>query len=171
MKTWRLRSSLWVPHPPAAVFPFFADAANLQLLTPSWLSFTMQTPQPVAMAAGALIDYRIRVRGVRLRWRTRITCWDPPHVFGDEQVRGPCARWHHVHTFTACDGGTILGDHVDMRPWGGPFAGVLMALFVRRDVERIFRYRAQVIAAQFGTRHDGAELVWADDGRRGPVSW
>jgi ligand-binding SRPBCC domain-containing protein len=144
------------------VFPFFADAQNLEQLTPPWLSFKVLTPTPIAMHVGALIDYRIKLRGLPLRWRTRIARWEPPHAFADEQLRGPYTLWHHTHTFTPCDGGTVLGDEVVMRPKGGPLAGLIMNAFVRRDVERIFRFRSEIMAKRFGGR-DGAR----DDGRDG----
>jgi ligand-binding SRPBCC domain-containing protein len=160
VKTWRLRSSLWLPHPPGAVFPFFADARNLERLTPSWLSFRILTPMPIRMQVGAKIDYRIGLRGIPVRWRTNIARWEPPHAFVDEQVRGPYAIWHHTHTFTPSDGGTALGDEVVMRPKGGPLASVLMKLFVKRDVERIFRYRAEVLTEQFGRKESQSQLWW-----------
>lgn len=160
VKTWRLRSSLWVPAAPEAVFPFFADAHNLQRLTPDWLSFEILTPAPIDMRVGTLIDYRIRLRGIPIRWRTRIAAWQPPCLFVDEQLRGPYSVWHHTHTFTPSDGGTVLGDQVEMRPKGGPFASLAMRLLVRGDVERIFRHRATVMAAQFGGDAADGELRW-----------
>lgn len=162
MKIWRLRASLWIPKPPAAVFPFFADAQNLEQLTPAWLSFRILTPLPIDMRQGTRIDYRIGVHGLPMRWQTRIARWEPPHAFADEQLRGPYALWHHTHTFTPLDGGTVLGDEVRMRPKGGPLAGALMALFVRRDVERIFRFRAQAMALRFGGQAARAEVRWVD---------
>ncbi len=161
MKIWRLRASLWVPRLPGEVFPFFADAQNLERLTPDWLSFRIVTPLPIEMRQGTQIDYRIGIRGLPIRWRTRIGRWQPPHAFADEQLRGPYSLWHHTHTFTARDGGTTLGDEVLMRPKGGLLAGTLMALFVRRDVERIFRFRAQVMATRFGADASRAELHWS----------
>ena len=151
---------LRVPHPPAAIFPFFADAANLGELTPPWLSFRIETPTPIAMQVGTLIDYRIGLHGIPLRWRTRISRWQPPHAFADEQLRGPYALWHHTHTFVAVAGGTEIGDEIEMRPRGGPLAGLAMRLFVRRDVERIFRYRTEVMAERFGGRATDASLEW-----------
>ncbi len=162
MKTWRLRSSLWVPKPPEAVFPFFADAHNLEALTPPWLSFAILTPAPIAMAVDTRIDYRIRLHGVPMRWRTRIARWEPPFAFADEQLRGPYTLWHHTHTFTPCDGGTVLGDEVVMRPKGGPLAPLVQALVVRRDVERIFRFRAEVMARRFGGRSERGDVRWAN---------
>jgi ligand-binding SRPBCC domain-containing protein len=162
VKTWRLRSSLWVPHSPAAVFPFFADARNLERLTPPWLSFRVLTPQPIELQAGTLIDYRIALHGIPMRWRTRIARWEPPFAFADEQLRGPYTLWHHTHTFTPCDGGTVLGDEVVMRPKGGPLAGALMAMFVRGDVERIFRYRTKVMAKLFRGEIGRSDVQWLD---------
>jgi ligand-binding SRPBCC domain-containing protein len=165
VKTWRLRASLWVPKPADEVFPFFADARNLERLTPDWLSFRILTPTPIDMRQGARIDYRIRVHGVPLRWQTNIARWQPPSAFVDEQVRGPYALWRHTHTFVPSDGGTVLGDDVLLRPRGGPLAGAVMALFVRRDVERIFRHRAAVMAELFGADPDTATVRWADPDR------
>ena len=160
VKTWRLRASLWVPQPPEEVFPFFADARNLEQLTPPWLSFSILTKGNIEMGVGSLIDYRIKIHGMPLRWRTRIARWEPDRLFADEQLRGPYALWHHTHTFTPCDGGTVLGDDVLMRPKGGPLAGLVMKFFVRRDVRRIFEFRAQKMTELFGGREGGAELQW-----------
>jgi ligand-binding SRPBCC domain-containing protein len=160
VKTWCLRSSVWVPEPPAVVFPFFAEAGNLDLLTPPWMSFEILTPQPIAMHTGTLIDYRIRVRGLPMRWRTRIADWQPERQFIDEQLRGPYTLWQHTHTFTPIDGGTLLGDEVRMRPRGGPLAGLLMSLFVRRDVERIFTYRRDQMLQRFRGRREDARVWW-----------
>jgi len=162
VKTWRLRSSQWVPQRPEQVFPFFSDARNLELLTPPWLSFEILTPPPIPMAVGTTIDYRIRLHGLPMRWRTRIARWEPDRAFADEQLRGPYLLWHHTHTFTPCDGGTVLGDEVVMRPKGGPLAGLVMNLFVRRDVQRIFEYRARVMAERFGGKRDQHEVRWMD---------
>jgi len=78
---------------PSEIFPYFANAANLDALTPPWLNFRIVTPLTIEMRQGALIDYRLRVHGLPLRWRTRINIWEPPYRFVDEQIRGPCSRW------------------------------------------------------------------------------
>ena len=143
------------------MFPFFADAQNLERLTPPWLSFRILTPPPIDMHVGALIDYRISLRGIPMRWRTRIARWEPDRAFADEQLRGPYAIWHHTHTFTPQDGGTVLGDDVVMRPRGGPMAPLVMK-FVRGDVERIFQYRAKVMAEVFGGSEDRASVRWVE---------
>lgn len=141
-----LKTELWLSRPHDEVFSFFADARNLQEITPPWLKFEVLTPAPIEMRAGTLIDYRIKVRGLPLRWRTEISEWEPPNRFVDIQLRGPYTLWHHTHTFEARDGGTLCGDLVRYRPWGGAF---IDWLFVRRDVERIFQYRQERLRTLF----------------------
>ena len=108
MRIFEHTSETWLARPRAGVFEFFADAANLERLTPPWLGFEILTPRPIAMRVGALIDYRLRVHRIPLRWRTEITAWEPPVSFVDEQLRGPYRLWHHTHTFTEQAGGTAV---------------------------------------------------------------
>ena len=146
MKEHSFHAELWLPRPRDQVFQFFADALNLETITPPWLKFEVLTPAPLVMRAGTLIDYRIRLRGLPVRWRTEILEWNPPHHFVDVQLRGPYTLWHHTHTFEEHDGGTLCIDDVRYRPRGG----VLMNwVFVRRDVERIFKYRQDRLLAIF----------------------
>ncbi|MEJ2514550.1 MAG: SRPBCC family protein [Gammaproteobacteria bacterium] len=126
------------------VFPFFTDVENLQRITPPELAFEIVTPRPVRIAEGALVDYRLRLFGVPFRWRSRISVWEPPSRFVDEQVAGPYGRWVHLHLFEAADGGTRMTDRVEYRLPGHPFAGPVLPL-VRRQLDRIFRFRARTI--------------------------
>jgi len=153
MKEFNWQTELWLPRPREEVFPFFAEARNLETLTPPWLRFEVLTPAPIPMRQGTLIDYRIRVHGIPLRWRTEIAEWQPPHRFVDVQLRGPYTLWRHTHTFVERDGGTLCADQVRYRPRGG---ALVNWLFVRRDVERIFRYREQRMKELFGDKRDGA---------------
>ena len=138
MKTFTFHTELWLPRSRAEVFLFFGEARNLEAITPPWLRFEVLTSPPITMAVGTLIDYRIRIHGIPIRWQTEITEWNPPHRFVDVQLRGPYSLWHHTHTFEEKDGGTLCVDQVRYRPRGG---AVVDWLFVRRDVERIFDYR------------------------------
>lgn len=138
MKEFFFESDLWLPSPLQRVFAFFSEARNLETLTPPWVHFEVLTPAPIAMAPGTLIDYQIRIRGFPVRWRTEIVEWNPPHSFVDVQLRGPYTLWHHTHSFAERDGGTLCSDKVRYRPRGG---AIINWLFVRRDVEKIFKYR------------------------------
>jgi len=138
MQEFPFNAELWLPRPRTEVFPFFSEARNLEELTPPWLNFEVLTPAPIVMRAGLLIDYRIKIHGIPIRWRTEIVEWNPPHQFVDVQLSGPYTLWHHTHTFTEREGGTLCRDDVRYRPRGG---ALMNWLFVRRDVERIFEYR------------------------------
>lgn len=140
-------SSVWLPRPPEEVFPFFADAHNLEDLTPPFLRFQVLTPPPIPMAAGTRIDYRLRLHGIPIRWQSEITAWEPMRLFVDEQRRGPYRAWVHTHRFTAKDGGTLVEDEVRYDVFGG---ALVNALFVRNDVARIFSYREARLRARFG---------------------
>lgn len=145
--TFQLSTTAWLPNPVDEVFPFFGDAHNLDILTPPWLSFEILTPRPIPMHAGTLIDYRIKLRGMPMRWRTRISLWEPNRRFVDEQLRGPYLEWIHTHTFASVDGGTLMGDTVRYRVPGG---ALVNRFFVQHDVERIFRYRLEALRRHFG---------------------
>lgn len=146
MTPFTLHDELWLPRPVAEIFPFFADAANLEKITPPWLNFHVVTPTPIAIRPGALIDYRIKVHGIPVTWRTEIVEWDPPHRFVDVQLKGPYRLWHHTHTFTEKDGGTLCNDDVRYYPIGG---WLIHTLFVKRDVRTIFDYRRQRLTEMF----------------------
>ena len=154
MKTFLFTTELWLPRARAEVFPFFADARNLEAITPPWLRFETLTPSPIAMRPGARIDYRLRVHGFPTRWQTEITEWQPPHRFVDQQLRGTYHVWHHTHTFMERDGGTLCRDEVVYRPRGG---ALINWLFVRRDVAKIFAFRQQVLARRFATPNPGGQ--------------
>lgn len=147
MRLREFQCGLWLPLSPAELFPFFADAGNLDAITSPWLHFHIITPRPVEMRAGTLIDYKLRVRGLPLRWRTLIKEWEPPHRFVDEQVRGPYRRWTHTHTFESRADGTLARDTVQ---YSVPLDFIAHPLFVRRDIERIFGYRQEALRGRFG---------------------
>ncbi len=133
-----------LPLPRARVFPFFADAANLDRLTPPELRLHILTPLPIAMGEGALIDYRLSLLGIPFRWRTRITRWEPDICFVDAQIRGPFGCWEHTHRFSDTADGTRMQDEVR---WGlrlAPF-GEIVAPLVRRELDRIFAYRERAL--------------------------
>lgn len=142
-----LKSELWLPRPRSEVFPFFAAAENLEAITPPWLNFRILESTPPVMGRGTLIDYRLRIRGVPLRWQSEITAWEPPHRFVDEQRKGPYRTWIHEHRFEERDGGTLVLDTVRYAVPGGRFVD---RLFVRRDVEAIFAYRRKQLLERFG---------------------
>lgn len=147
MRVFTLRNEVWVPRPIGEVFEFFADAHNLETLTPPMLRFEVLTPAPIPMAAGTLIDYQLRLRGIPMRWQSEITAWEPPHRFVDEQRRGPYSLWVHEHTFEEKDGGTLARDIVNYAVPGG---ALVNRLFVAQDVRGIFEYRTARLLEALG---------------------
>ena len=134
----------------AEVFGFFADALNLEALTPPLLRFSVLTPAPIEMGAGTLISYRMRLHGIPVRWLTRIEAWEPYRGFVDRQLRGPYRLWHHTHTFESVEGGTLMRDRVRYAIPLGPFGRAAEALFVRRDLETIFDFRRDAVSRLLG---------------------
>jgi ligand-binding SRPBCC domain-containing protein len=149
---WVVHTEQVFPKTPDEIFPFFSDAHNLEKITPGFLRFNVLTPRPIDMKSGTIIDYKLKVRGVPIRWRTRIESFDPPRMFVDNQIKGPYQRWHHTHTFQPTpDGkGTIAKDRVEYEPPGWFLKPVINFLFVQRDVKAIFEHRGKVLAEMFG---------------------
>ena len=147
-----LERSQRVRLPLERTFELFADARNLEAITPEWLRFRIVNPGEIEMGAGALIEYRLRLHGAPVRWRTRIEVWDPPHRFVDAQISGPYALWHHTHEFEREGAETVIRDRVRYRIGFGPLGGLAMALFVRRDLERIFDYRRAAVERLVSSR-------------------
>ena len=144
-KTHQLEREQHIERPLDEVFAFFADAANLEAITPPFLGFRILTPTPIHMEAGAQIDYALSLFGIPLRWRTRITAWEPGVRFVDEQESGPYRLWRHTHTFEEVKGGTLVRDHVEYKEPLGFLGAIAHVVFVRRTLDRIFDYRQQAI--------------------------
>lgn len=147
MKKRSIEQALWLPRARSEVFAFFADASNLEELTPTWLNFRILSPTPIAMRPGAIIEYQIRLRGLPMRWRSEITLWEPPLRFIDEQRRGPYKLWRHEHRFEEKDGGTLCTDRVE---YAVPFDWLVHRWLVAPDLARIFAYRREKLLARFG---------------------
>ncbi|MCU1330711.1 MAG: cyclase/dehydrase [Bryobacterales bacterium] len=152
MKVYELRRETLIARPIEEIFAWFADAQNLETLTPPFLRFRILTPSTIQMRPGALIEYSLRIRGVPVRWRTNIETWDAPRSFTDTQVRGPYRLWHHTHTFEERPGGTWMQDLVKYALPFGLLGQFVHWLHVRRDVEKIFDYRTAKIQEIFGAR-------------------
>ena len=146
-----LRREQRLPGTPEEVFPFFADAGNLEAITPPWLGFHVVTPRPIEMRPGALIEYRLRLHRLPIAWLTRIEEWDADPArprFVDMQLTGPYRLWHHTHEFRPHpEGGTLMTDTVRYALPYGPLGSLAHRVLVRRDLERIFDYRARAVPA------------------------
>jgi len=140
-------ASCHLHRPLPEVFAFFADPRNLAAITPPDIGFRILTPE-VGMRDGAMLAYRIELHGVVFGWRSRILRWDPPFGFVDEQVSGPYSVWHHIHTFTDEGDRVRMDDEVLYRMPVWPL-GEVASPWVKKEVERIFAYRARRIREIF----------------------
>jgi hypothetical protein len=147
-----LQREQWVPRPPDEVFRFFADAHNLERLTPPFLKFRILRVSTPTLETGTRIDYRLSLHGVPVRWQSLIQDWTPNWSFVDTQTRGPYHRWHHTHEFEPWDGGTIIRDRVHYELPLGALGGVAAGAFVAKDLDSIFAFRHQAVHEIFGGR-------------------
>jgi ligand-binding SRPBCC domain-containing protein len=155
-RLFTLDTRLVIPLPRESLFPFFADAGNLESITPPWLHFQILTPLPIEMRTGTIIEYRLQLHGIGLRWLTEITSWEPPCRFTDEQRQGPYRKWIHEHIFTERNGACEMQDFVQ---YSAPGGWLVDRLFVKRNVRRIFEYRAHKLLGIFAPQTEGNPLL------------
>ena len=155
LKIYELRRKVTLPAPVEDVFSFFSKAENLNLITPPWLHFKILTPPPIHMGKNALIDYAIKLLGLRMTWKTEITDWKPPDRFIDRQIKGPYRVWEHTHLFKEKEGHTQMEDIVRYAVPGFVLSPFIHFLFVRPRLERIFAFREQRILELFTSRETG----------------
>lgn len=146
MKISTLNREQKVAAPLEKIFEFFSEAQNLNRITPPWLNFQVIDQSDWNLKVGSLIHYKLAWHGISLEWITRIEEWRPPAMFADSQLKGPYRFWHHVHSFEACDEGTIIRDTVKYAVPLGALGSLFAGWLVRRDVDRIFDYRAKRIS-------------------------
>lgn len=150
MAEHKLERKQIIAAPRDKVFEFFADAENLEIITPPELKFKILTPQPIDIKKGALIDYRLKLRGIPLTWKTEITLWNPPYEFVDTALKSPYRQWIHLHKFSVDEQDrTVMEDVVRYRLPLEPF-GDIAHFFVRSELNYIFDYRYKIIEEIFG---------------------
>lgn len=154
--TYRLERTQLIPHPIEHVFAFFAEAGNLELITPPFLHFRILTPSPIQMKTGTLIDYQLRLFHIPFRWTTRIETFAPCRYFTDVQIAGPYRLWHHRHEFSVIPEGTLVRDVVDYKLPFGSLGTLAHILFVQRTLQKIFDYRQEQVETLFRKKKTAA---------------
>ena len=158
MKLFNIQSKQIVQRPLKDVFDFFSMPENLEIITPRNLAFRILSPKPLVMKQGAVIDYTIKLFKIPIHWRTLITSYDPPFMFIDEQIKGPYTFWHHTHIFKEVNGGVEIHDSVSYSIPFGLLGRLLHAAWIRRDLERIFEHRKNVIDQIFFKNNEDTQL-------------
>lgn len=145
-KTYLLEHQHEILRPRSETFAFFADAFNLERITPEFLHFRILTPAPILMRAGTLLEYRLSLFGLAFHWKTLIEQWSPEESFVDVQINGPYSLWRHTHTFEEIGKDrTLVRDHVEYQVSLGMIGKLANALFVARTLEKIFGDRERMI--------------------------
>jgi ligand-binding SRPBCC domain-containing protein len=150
MKLYRLHREQILPINIRQAWDFFADPANLPLITPPDLGLQITSTLPDRMYAGMIVSYTVTpFAAVPVAWVTEITHVMEPDFFVDEQRFGPYRFWHHQHLFREIDTGTVMTDLVH---YGLPcgFLGRLAAFWVARRLSAIFEYRREALVKMFG---------------------
>ncbi len=150
MKMYTLTREQFINRPINKVFALFENPENLELITPPFLKFVIFSPRPIQKKAGTVIDFSIRILGIRMHWRTLISDYEPPYRFVDVQLKGPYTFWHHTHTFDELDHGVLMVDEIRYILPFGIIGRLVHALLVKRKIEMIFDYRARVVERIFG---------------------
>lgn len=141
-----LTRTLVLDLPIRETFEFFANAGNLERITPPELNFRITTPQPIEVVKGTMIDYQLKLRGIPLTWKTLISEWEPPFSFTDEALKSPYSQWIHRHTFREVgEGRTEIHDEVRYRLPLEPL-GDLAHWYVRGELDYIFDFRQEAVA-------------------------
>lgn len=143
------QSYQWIPQDRLGVFDFFSKAENLETITPPWINFRIESKNHAEIQEGTLIDYRLKIKGLPAKWRTRISRWQPPAEFADSQLRGPYSLWEHVHRFEEAGQGTLMTDEIVYRVPFGPVGHIVNEIVIRDDVEAIFKYRTSCMSKHF----------------------
>lgn len=135
---------------PGDVFAFFEDPHNLETITPPWLRFEVRATTDERVRLGTVIDYRLRWQGVPMRWRSRISEYEPGVLFADEMLVGPYRHWYHRHRFRPVASGIEMVDVVVYELRFGVLGALAHSARIRAQLEGIFDYRRDVIGRIFG---------------------
>ena len=149
MKLYSLHFKQTINRPIEEVFDFFSKPENLSRITPKKLNFKILTPTPIKMMKGQIIDYTIRLIGFQIHWRTLITDYNPPYSFIDQQINGPYTIWHHKHTFKKTANGVEIYDDITYSIPFGIIGRILHYIWIKKDLEKIFKHREKVIEQIF----------------------
>ncbi|NRA46174.1 MAG: TIGR01777 family protein [Oligoflexales bacterium] len=139
----------WLPKKIEEIWPFFADARNLEKITPPWLKFKVVAGEPESIGQDSSFKYALKIHGLPIKWHSKIKAWIPNEQFTDIQTKGPYRLWSHRHLFHPLAGGTLMEDRVEYGLPFAPFSHVALP-FVQKDLNKIFSYRKKVIADLLG---------------------
>ncbi len=133
------------------VFSFFSRPENLEKLTPDLLEFKITSVSDKEMKKDLIINYRLKIHGIPIAWRTRITHYEKNSYFSDNQEKGPYKKWLHFHYFfeNKEKGKTLMLDDISYRIPFGILGRFIIRFFINKDLKQIFSYRKKVVHEMF----------------------
>ena len=103
---------------------------------------TTSTGRP-SVGLGDEVTFRARHFGIVWRMTSRVTSYEPPRRFVDEQVRGPFRALRHEHVFDDLGGGrTRMTDRMTVSAPLGPLASLVTRVVLVPYLRRLLRRRA-----------------------------
>ena len=132
---------------PAVVFDLELDAAaHAASLASSGETASTSTGRS-ALALGDEVTFRARHFGVWWSLTSRVTAYDRPVSFVDEQASGPFSVMRHEHLFRQQpDGSTLMVDRMTFRAPLGPL-GSAASLVLAPHLRRLLVQRARFVKA------------------------
>jgi len=127
------------------------------------LSSTARTRErvisPVAsdvLGPGDVVTWEATHLGMRQRLTSKITQFEPPRSFEDEQTIGPFAAFWHRHEFADKGGTTVMTDLVRYRAPFGPIGSLVEFIFLDRYLRSFLERRAANLRVLAEARTHGA---------------
>jgi ligand-binding SRPBCC domain-containing protein len=91
---------------------------------------------------GESVTWQARHFGLKWRMTSKITAWDRPAYFADEQVAGPFRHWHHSHHFQPGElGDTVMRDVINHAAPLGALGAIAEVLALCHYMPRLIRLR------------------------------
>ncbi|MEO8086077.1 MAG: SRPBCC family protein [Bacteroidota bacterium] len=148
------KASQTVHAPMDKVWDFFSSPANLKIITPPEMKFTIISEvSSEKIFPGQMIEYYVTpVWNMRVKWITKISDVRTNEFFSDEQLKGPYKCWEHKHFFKEIEGGIEMLDEVKYDIGYGMVGDKLLHSFIRRKIETIFSFRNKKITEIFPTQ-------------------
>jgi len=160
MSVHQLKSVQRLPVSLDEAWDFFSHPKNLATMTPEHLNlkFTNELFGD-EMYPGQVITYNVKpILGIPLFWMTEITHVQPKKFFVDEQRFGPYSLWHHQHHFKSIEGGVEMTDLIHYKVPGWFLGDLANTLFIKSQLDEIFRFRYSKVEALFGKWRNSNEV-------------
>lgn len=143
-------------HTPEEVFDWHERPGAFERLTPAWGEVEV-LHRAGGIKDGGTVSLKIHRGPTSFRWDLRHRDYEYGRQFRDEQVSGPMKSWLHTHLFLPRPGGgTIVKDEIDVEAPLGLAGEAVAPSFIKRELERLFRFRYQRLFTDLARHADFA---------------